>query len=136
MGYSLYLCDPVTGNTLHTELPHMMACGMYAVGGTTEMWLHITSNYARWYCKPIAFGDKGIFAINDMGAIESVPVINKAIAGLTALDEDLSKEEVERYRKHNVDGYWLPTKQNALKPLYQLRALALMRPDGIWEVVC
>lgn len=65
-----------------------------------------------------------------------MPEINKAIAGLTALDEDLSKEEIERHRKHNVDGYWLPTKQNALKPLYQLRALALMRPDGIWEVVC
>ena len=134
MGYSLYLCDPVTGNPLHTESPRMMAGGTYAVGGTTEMWLHITSNYARWYYEPVAFGDKGIFAINDMVAIESVPVINKAIAGLTALNVDLSGEEIKQCREYNVNGYWLPTKQNALRPLYQLRALALMRPDGIWEV--
>ena len=100
------------------------------------MWLHITSNYARWYYEPVAFGDIGIFVINDMAATESVPVINKAIAGLKALNADLSNEEIEQYREHNVNGYWLPTKQNALRPLYQLLALALMRPDGIWEVVC
>lgn len=32
------------------------------------------------------------------------------------------------------DDYWLPTAGNALKPLYQLKAMAQLRPDGIWEV--
>ena len=29
--------------------------------------------------------------------------------------------------------YWLPTRTNAIRPLYQLLALAQMRPDGVWE---
>ena len=42
------------------------------------------------------------------------------------------KETVERYEGYNTD-YWKPTAANAIKPLYQLMALAKMRPDCIWD---
>ena len=31
------------------------------------------------------------------------------------------------------EDYWLATAGNAIKPLYQLIAMAKMRPDGIWN---
>ena len=33
----------------------------------------------------------------------------------------------------DTSDYWLPTAANALRPLYQLIALAKMRPDCIWD---
>lgn len=39
---------------------------------------------------------------------------------------------VSRYEGSN-DDYWEPTAANAIKPLWQLIALAKMRPDCIWE---
>ena len=30
-------------------------------------------------------------------------------------------------------GYWVATRENAIRPLYQLLAMAQMRPDGVWE---
>ena len=33
----------------------------------------------------------------------------------------------------DVTDYWMDTAANALRPLYQLIAMAQLRPDGIWE---
>ena len=46
-----------------------------------------------------------------------------------------TKEEIIEYEVNEGDtsDYWLPTAANALKPLYQLIALAKMRPDCIWD---
>lgn len=33
----------------------------------------------------------------------------------------------------STDDYWEATAANAIRPLYQLIALAKMRPDGIWD---
>lgn len=33
----------------------------------------------------------------------------------------------------DVTDYWMDTAANALRPLYQLLAMAQLRPDGIWE---
>lgn len=45
------------------------------------------------------------------------------------------KEEIIEYEVNEGDtsDYWLATTANALKPLYQLLALAKMRPDCIWD---
>ena len=44
------------------------------------------------------------------------------------------KEEVEfEISEGDTNDYWQPTAANALKPLYQLIALAKMRPDCIWD---
>lgn len=42
------------------------------------------------------------------------------------------RREVEVYEGPNED-YWEPTAANAIKPLYQLLALAKLRPDCIWD---
>lgn len=48
--------------------------------------------------------------------------------------ECVSKEEVEfEVSEGDTADYWLATAANALKPLYQLIALARMRPDCIWD---
>lgn len=131
MSYDIKLIDPVTKETLHSDVPHHMRGGTYAMSGTTEMWLNITYNYSRWFYE--AFGDQGIRTIYGMTGVESIPVIDKAIQALESMNEELSHEEIQEYIDHGVTGYWIPTKENALRPLYQLKAMAQMRPDGVWD---
>lgn len=133
MSYDISLCDPVTKETLHFDTPHQMKGGTYAVGGTEEAWLNITYNYAKWYTREEVFGKKGIRTIYDMSGAESIPILEKAISALTAMEEDLSEKEVKEFTEHDITGYWLPTRANALRPLHQLLAFAKLRPDGIWE---
>ena len=133
MSYDISLVDPVTRETLVTDTPHQMRGGTYAIGGTDEMWLNITYNYGRWYRKDYAFGENGIRSINGLSGAESIPVLKKAIAGLEESKEELPEEEIDQCLKQGVSGYWMPTKENAIRPLYQLLAMAQMRPDGMWE---
>ncbi len=53
-----------------------------------------------------------------------------------AIHEDIEYEaediEVDIY-EGDIDDYWKATAANAIRPLYQLIALAKMRPDGIWN---
>lgn len=133
MSYDISLRDPVTKETIRFENPHFMRGGMYAMYGTTEAWLNVTYNYAQWYYRAEAFGKDGIRAIYGLTGAESIPVLRKAIAGMESLNEDLSEDERRECLAHDVSGYWLPTKENAIKPLYQLLAMAQMRPDGVWD---
>lgn len=133
MSYDISLVDPVTKETLVTDVPHQMRGGTYAIGGTDEMWLSVTYNYGRWYYKDYAFGENGIRSINGLSGAESIPVLKKAIAGLEESKEELPEEEINQCLEQGVTGYWLPTKENAIRPLYQLLAMAQMRPDGVWE---
>lgn len=133
MSYDISLCDPITKEALETDAPHMMQGGTYAVGGTTRMWLNVTYNYGQWYRKDYAFGVDGIRRIYDLTGAESIPVLKKAIEGLRSSDEDLTAEEIRDLVEHGVTGYWLPTRENAIRPLFQLLAMAQMRPDGVWS---
>ena len=133
MSYDISLVDPVTHETLTMDAKHGMRGGTYAVGGTDEMWVNITYNYARWYYKDYAFGENGIRTIYGLSGAESIPVLRKAIHGLEESSEELPDEEVQKCLEQGATGYWLPTRENAIKPLYQLLALAQMRPDGMWE---
>ena len=118
MSYDISLCDPVTHETLETDTPHQLRGGTYAMGGTTELWLNITYNYGRFYRKPEVFGEEGIRTIYGMTGAESIPVIKNAIENL---GDDVHPD------------YWEPTEGNAKRPLFQLLAMAQMRPDGVWE---
>jgi hypothetical protein len=118
MSYDIYLVDPVTREVLQIKEPHMMQGGVYQLGGTTEMWLNITYNYGRFYYQENVLGEKGVRTIYGMTGAESIPVLEKAIANL---GNDVSKD------------YWEATEGNAKKALFQLLALAKMRPDGVWE---
>ena len=47
---------------------------------------------------------------------------------------EVTKEEKDVFVSEGPnDDYWEPTAANAIKPLYQLKALAEMRPDGVWD---
>lgn len=133
MSYDISLVDPVTKETLVADTTHQMRGGTYAIGGTDEMWLSVTYNYGRWYRKDYAFGENGIRSINGLSGAESIPVLKKAITGLEESKEELPEEEINQCLEQGVSGYWMPTKENAIRPLYQLLAMAQMRPDGVWE---
>ena len=45
MSYDIRLVDPVTKEPLHTKVNHDMRGGMYAMGGTTELWLNIRQTF-------------------------------------------------------------------------------------------
>lgn len=138
MSYDIYLKEPATGETVHFDSPHQMNGGTYAVGGTKEAWLNVTYNYARWYYKDGVFLDRGednrgVRSIYDLTGAESIPVLEHAIKSLENMDEDLTAKEIAEYEDGGVTGYWIPTRENAIKPLYQLLAMAKIRPDAIWE---
>jgi len=116
MSYDIELKDPVTKETIQLNEVHYMKGGTYQIGGTREAWINITCNYSRHYCKTM--GEDGIRTIYGKSGAESIPILQSAIA---KLGDDVD------------ENYWKSTEGNAKKALYQLLALAQMRPDGIWE---
>ena len=135
MSYDIYLVDPVTGETLELPEPHFMRGGTYAVGGTTKAHLNVTYNYGKHFYRvleglpaphpkaPAGLHGQGepvggIRTIYGLTGAESLQVLDRAIARL--------KDDV-------TDNYWEATEGNAKQALMQLRALATMRPDGIWS---
>ena len=142
MSYDIYLVDPITRETLELDEPHQMRGGTYAMGGTTEAHLNVTYNYGRhfwrvfdelpaprplapeWMHKQAAVDREipdtvtGIRTIYGLSGAESLTVLDRAIA--------LLKDDV-------TDNYWDGTEGNAKRALIQLRALATLRPDGIWD---
>jgi hypothetical protein len=135
LSFDISLVDPVTKETLLLDSPHMMQGGTYAVNGTDEAWLNVTYNYAVWYCKDGVFENKGgIRSINGTSGAESIPILQKAIEALSSADDSWAEEKIKGAEAHGITGYWLPTRENAMKPLYQLIALARARPDGVWLI--
>lgn len=118
MSYDLSLCNPVTKEILLLDTPHEMRGGTYAVGGTVDCSLNITYNYSRHYYR-VFDGDGGIHIIDRMTGADSIPVLQRAI--------DQLGDEID-------DDYWQPSEGNAKAPLFQLIALAKMRPDGVWSI--
>ena len=115
MSYNIRLIDSVSKDTIHLSAAHQMSGGTFAVGGTTEASLNITYNYSAHYYRII---NGGIRAIYGMSGATSLPLLDHAIASLgDKTDPD----------------YWQPTEGNAKRALIQLRTLAQLRPDGIWE---
>ena len=192
MSYDIRLVDPVTKEPLHTKVNHDMRGGMYALGGTTELWLNITWNYAHYYYEstdgdprfahdeisayyadgttgPVKteYGIRGIYG--KTGA-ESIPMLKDMIDRIekkyktadgkwksarrkrrVVYDEDGYRTKMDVYEaiRGNIEytvkveeydisegdtsNYWTDTAANALRPLYQLIAMARIRTDGIWE---
>lgn len=132
MSYDIRLIDHTTHKVLEAENPHFMQGGTFCPGGTKELWLNITYNYAAVLCKVLQrdiidqdTGKRttlvGLDAINGLYAAETISMLRKAINSLS--DEGAN------------ESYWHPTEGNVKKALIQLKALADMRPDGVWEVV-
>lgn len=132
MSYDVRLIGHTTRKVLEAENPHFMQGGTFCPGGTKELWLNITYNYAAVLCKVLQrdvidqdTGKRttlvGLDAINGLYAAETISMLRKAINSLS--DEGTN------------ESYWHPTEGNVKKALIQLKALADMRPDGVWEVV-
>lgn len=153
MSYVIYLKDPVTEET--AEVPgHLMRGGTYMAdyhseSGTftsalnTEAHLNITYNYGHYYYE--VYKEEGIRAIYGKSGLGSIPMLERMIIYLkekykingewiTTKRNRTIKEDIE-YEVNEGDtcDYWLDTAANAIKPLYQLIALAKMRPDCIWD---
>lgn len=116
MSYDISLVDPVSKKVLDLDTPHHMRGGTYAVGGTTEASLNVTYNYSKHFIRVL--GDGGIRSLYGKSAVDSIPMLEKAIA---QLGDDISED------------YWEPTEGNAKRALLQLYTLAKMRPDGVWD---
>ncbi|MDE7357826.1 MAG: hypothetical protein K2N39_00060, partial [Lachnospiraceae bacterium] len=70
--------------------------------------------------KTIFFDENGRAAEPVVSAINGIKLIRS--------------EEVEfEVSEGDISDYWLATAANAISPLYQLIALAKMRPDCIWD---
>ena len=115
MSYDIELCDPITGEILVLDRPHQMKGGTYAIGGTPSAELNITYNYGK-HMKLI--GEKGIRTIYGMTGAESIPLLDAAI---DQLGDDVNED------------YWEPTEGNVKQALLMVKALAQLRPDGIWS---
>lgn len=118
MSYDITLNDPVTKQVIELNEPHFMRGGTYAVGGTKELWLNITYNYASIFYRAEVLGEGGIRSIYGMTGAESIPILRKAIE---ALGDDVDPD------------YWKAKEGNAKKSPCQLLSMAQLRPDGIWD---
>lgn len=110
MSWWISLTDPVSGEILDADQPHLMQGGTLCIGGTTELTLNVTYNYGRHF----KFRD-----LHGMTGLESVEVLGAASA---MLGDDAD------------DDYWKPTEGNTKRAILQLSAMAKMRPDGVWLV--
>ena len=135
MSYDIELVDPITRKVLMLDEPHQMRGGTYPVGGESRCRLNVTYNYYPQFVRVLGELDEprplapdwmredggtvqGIRTIYGLTGAESIPVLDDAIS---KLGDDVS------------DRYWDATDGNAKRALMQLRALATMRPDGLWE---
>jgi hypothetical protein len=122
MGYGLTLVHPVTRETLELDTPHQMRGSTYAIGGDTRLSLSVTYNYANRYYPLIPETEDArgsLWALHGMSAVDSIPILERAIS---LLGDDVS------------DDYWEATEGNAKVALVQLLTMAKLRPDGVWEV--
>lgn len=59
--------------------------------------------------------------------------IEKCFWRNTEFETPICKGNLAPCQVEDVTDYWMNTAANALRPLYQLLAMAQLRPDGIWE---
>lgn len=123
MSYDVTLCDPDTKEPLRDRYVHHMTGGTYQLGGTDELWLSVTYNYATILCRVLVHPDRtrrdGMWVLHGLTGAESLPLLDDAI-GQLGLDE--------------VDDYWSATEGNVRRALVYLRTMAALRPYGVWRV--
>ena len=129
MSYDIYLKEPTTGEM--ASVPgHLMRGGTYKVeydpetnrfvqALNTDAHINITYNYGSYYREVYKDGIREIYGVS---AADSIEILEKMIQ--TIKDKYVIKATTE--------DYWAATPANAIKQLYQLIALAKMRPDCVW----
>lgn len=130
MSYDISLCDPVTKETLEVDEKHHIRGGTYQVGGTTELCLNVTYNYAPWYYEHID-KENGIRWLYEKTGAECIPRLKQAIQAITEAKQPPHDAE-KHLAKGDPENYWTPTAENAARALCGLLALAQLRPDGVF----
>lgn len=116
MSYDIHLLEPVTKKVIVLDNPHDVNGGTYKLGGTKELWLNVTYNYAPIFRRVL--GEKGIRSIYGMTGADSIPKLCMAI---------------QQLKSDPHPDYWEPTDGNAQLALVGLLKFAVLRPDGIWD---
>lgn len=119
MSWDVALVDPVTHEEIETDVLHDMRGGMYCIGGTTRLWLNVTYNYGMIFRRADVLNGSLEDALDGKQAVDTIPLLERAIANLGS---DVS------------DDYWEDTEGNAKRALCKVLALAKMRPDAVWRV--
>jgi len=148
MSYDIDILDD-QGNQMTVPEPHQLRGGTYQVGGSTELHLNITYNYAPYFYE--AFGEKGIRELYGKKVVDTVQAIAHAIVeitGMTHIEDRLKRETEERAQaaqgtlalkigipkpEWKPDDYWCPTRANAAKALQDLLQLASLGLQGTWD---
>lgn len=129
MSYDIDLIDPITKKTIIINDPHFIRGGTYQIGGSNELTLNITYNYAKILHRVLQPDlvpsltqkttdkyDTGIRSLYGMTALEATPILEGAI---NKLADDMSSD------------YWEATEGNVKRALNNLLTLCKMRPDAI-----
>lgn len=139
MSFDIWLRDPITNKV--AEVPgHLMIGGTYLADYhletrtftpalNTNAELNITYNYSHYYNE--TYKDLGIRAIYGISGLDSIPMLEKMIENIKR--KYLNDEVENRTSEYGTSNYWDSTAANAVKPLYQLIALAKMRPKCVWD---
>ena len=109
----------------------------------------ISAYYADGTTGPVKteYGIRGIYGKT---GVESIPMLEDMIERIKAKYKPAGKEVDFYYALHHrdecssedytedisegpCDDYWEATAANAIRPLYQLIAMAKLRPDGVWD---
>ena len=155
MGYSIYIKDPDTGETIELAEPHHIAGSTYCIGGTTELYLSITYNYSPFYYRAETLGES-TKVYGEKPVDGALPVLHEeygGIYGLQALTIPQARERVlrainalrdealdehgrpyvltasDKEQGHTIDNYWVPTERNARKALVNLLNLLILAPE-------
>lgn len=135
MSYDIKLTDPVSGEPLDLDEPHQMKGGTYAIGGTTELCLNVTYNYAvilyrvmpeRYPRNDVERLERGLKDWEKVGGIRMIYGMTGA-ASIPAL-----QSAIDQLGDETDPDYWMATEGNVKRALLQLQALARLRPDGVW----
>lgn len=135
MSYSLSLVDPVTLAALELDEPHHMRGGTYPVGGSREARLNVTYNYSSHYyrlfpTRPASCDCDQNYSREADGSVGGI----RSIYGLTGAQSiPVLSAVIDQLKDDTAPSYWTATEGNAKRALMQLRALAHMRPDGVWR---
>lgn len=129
MGYTIYINDPATGETLHCENPHGLVGSNYCPGDT-ELRLNITYNYSPFFYREETLGKSTkVWSDTGKGYLEVVEPEHGGIDGLALLTIPEARERVIRainnLRDAWVDAYGNPYDENEpIEPVYTEEQIA------------
>ena len=113
MSYDIRIVSE-NGFPLHSEHKHDIIGAVYCIGGTTELWMSMTSNYAKHLT--YAFDHKdGLKSLHGKSCKEAMPLI---IAAISRLGNDV------------VNDYFDATEGNVKLALLDLLKLIILGYDA------